>query len=221
MIETYIGSGGKTTMIFQRAQEAASAGKTVIICTTTKMFAEENVFYIPDMPDIQEYSSWKEDLVQKLEAGRIVQAGILSMQGKITGTLDLIREFDQLADLVLVEADGSKHMPLKYPDWNREPVIPENTGKIFLLCSLAGINRPVKESVFRPELAYRYLKWSPEHVVQLEDIPKLLQSGYLERLQEIYPGISIVIAITNASLSDIIYLENKLNPYPVVFRSSI
>ncbi len=55
-----------------------------------------------------------------------------------------------LADHVLVEADGSRRLPLKaHAPW--EPVIPACSARTVLVLGASGLGRPVREAVHRPE----------------------------------------------------------------------
>ena len=54
------------------------------------------------------------------------------------------------ADLVLVEADGSRGLPLKFPG-EQEPVIPDNADEILVVCGLNGLGKPAREVCHRLE----------------------------------------------------------------------
>ena len=101
-----VGAGGKTSLIFAWARELAASGKKVVITTTTHMYRPE---------------SMEEDNI------RIVAQDDPERPGKVmappSDVLDSLRE---TADVVLIEADGSRRMPLKWPaPW--EPVVPDFT----------------------------------------------------------------------------------------------
>ena len=122
------GAGGKTSLLFTWARELAAAGKKVAVTTTTHMFcpgpiADESITFVadpdPDMP------------------GKV--------QAPPAGVIDQLRE---KYDVVLIEADGSKRMPLKWPaEW--EPVIPEYTDIIVCVAGLSSLDRPASEVIFR------------------------------------------------------------------------
>ena len=114
MIIAVVGSGGKTTLIKKLAQQYREAGKTVLVTTTTHMFIEEDTL-LTDDPDT---------IIRALRETGYAMAGI--SDGKKISALS--REtFEAVcphADVMLVEADGSRMHPLKYPK-ETEPVIPE------------------------------------------------------------------------------------------------
>ena len=77
--------------------------------------------------------------------------GTLTDEGKFTACDVPFEELEQLADYVLVEADGSRMLPLKAHRAG-EPVIPANTRRTVCVVGAAGLNKPIREAVHRPEL---------------------------------------------------------------------
>lgn len=138
---TFVGAGGKTSLIEYLAAGAVQRGKRVAITTTTKIYAKEPYVLtakrgLPERPDMPSY----------LRIGG-------SLEGrKLTGvTFDEIDRMGELFDLVLIEADGSKRLPLKYPA-EYEPVIPPCSEMVFVIAGLDGLFCTVREKVFRWEL---------------------------------------------------------------------
>ena len=66
---------------------------------------------------------------------------------KVTNLHSLL---EQLADYVLVEADGSRRLPLK-AHAPHEPVIPKEAGCVLCVVGAHGFDRPIREAVHRPE----------------------------------------------------------------------
>ncbi|MBP1749294.1 MAG: putative selenium-dependent hydroxylase accessory protein YqeC, partial [Deltaproteobacteria bacterium] len=54
-------------------------------------------------------------------------------------------------DVVLVEADGAKNCPLKFPGDN-EPVIVPYSDRVFIVAGMDALFKPFAEAVFRSEL---------------------------------------------------------------------
>jgi probable selenium-dependent hydroxylase accessory protein YqeC len=80
-----------------------------------------------------------------------------------------------MADTVLIEADGAKHLPLKVPDIN-EPVILPESDIVIAVAGIDSLNRPLKEVCFRLERAMELLNCNAEHIVTGEDIAHILAS---------------------------------------------
>ena len=122
MITAVVGAGGKTSLIRQLAAEERAAGRSVLVTTTTHMFIEGDTLCTGD----------PQPILTRLRETGYAMAGI--PQGpKITAlppeTYEILcRE----AHTVLVEADGSRHMALKFPGPG-EPVIPENADRILVV----------------------------------------------------------------------------------------
>ncbi|MDR1654468.1 MAG: putative selenium-dependent hydroxylase accessory protein YqeC [Treponema sp.] len=95
---TVIGSGGKTSLILHLAEQ--SRGKKVLVTTTTRM-------YIP-----------------KEMKGVCVAGKLNGESGKLESLpLNELKEISSRFDLVLIEGDGSRELPLKaWAEW--EPVVP-------------------------------------------------------------------------------------------------
>jgi xanthine dehydrogenase accessory factor len=119
MIKAIVGSGGKTTLLKTLAQQYRRQGKTVFATTTTHMFIEEDTLLTDDA----------ETILKVLKETGYAMAGIregIKFKALSAETYAAVCAY---ADVVLVEADGSKHMPLKYPN-STEPVIPDNAEEI-------------------------------------------------------------------------------------------
>lgn len=105
---------------------------------------------------VQPASSGLESLLgQVLDAEGIACVGEWSGPGNHTGKLKAplltCERLAQLADYVLVEADGSKHLPLK-AHANHEPVIPEGNNYTILVVGTHGLGQPISKATHRPEL---------------------------------------------------------------------
>ena len=125
-----VGAGGKTSLIFVWARELAAAGKKVVITTTTHMYRPERM---------------------EEEGIRIVAADDPERSDKVTAppaeVLDGLRD---TADVVLIEADGSRRMPLKWPA-GREPVVPDYTDFTVCVAGLSALGRKTSDAVFRAD----------------------------------------------------------------------
>jgi probable selenium-dependent hydroxylase accessory protein YqeC len=57
-----------------------------------------------------------------------------------------------LADFILIEADGSKQLPIKA--WaDHEPVLPTCTSMVLILAGLSCLEKPLSAACHRPHLA--------------------------------------------------------------------
>lgn len=131
-ITAVIGSGGKTSLILHLAQELSKQGK-VIITTSTHIFPTKE---IPVVEHVAAFDG-------------CICVGTPCENGKLTAPEQSFEELAALADFVLVEADGSKHLPLK-AHLSYEPVVP-NGSHVICVVGASGLNRPVCKAVHRAE----------------------------------------------------------------------
>lgn len=132
-VTAIIGSGGKTSLIDRLWQELPG---TVIVCTST------HIYPAADLPLYTEPLT--EMPVQKL------CLGTPAAEGKLTAPQQDFETLKQLADYVLVEADGAKKLPLK-AHLDYEPVIPACADRTLCVVGLSGLGRPIREAAHRPE----------------------------------------------------------------------
>ena len=85
------------------------------------------------------------------------------------------REMANLADYVLLEADGAKRLPLKAPAAH-EPVIPGGTALVVAVAGLDGVGKPIAKAAFRPALYAELLGTNEAHIVSPEDAARVLAS---------------------------------------------
>ena len=182
MIIAVVGSGGKTTLIRKLAARYRSEGKTVLVTTTTHMFIEADT-QLTDDP---------EKIIQRLQTAGYAMAGIPEGE-KITALSgETFRKVCAAADVVLVEADGSKHLPLKYPNAT-EPVIPGGVEEIIVVWGPHGLHRPAREVCHRLELVMQCLGITEDTRITPAHVRALLEKGYLIPLRSRYPQAAITL----------------------------
>lgn len=160
-ITAIIGSGGKSTLLKTLGLELMRAGGRVLLCTTTHMLPVAGVPWDGSSRRL-DAAPWKPralhvpgctcEACAGLARGSICQAGVLDPEtGKLSAPAEPLGELAQRFDYVLVEADGSKRLPLKaHAAW--EPVIPSGTANIVWIVGASGLGKPINEAVHRPEL---------------------------------------------------------------------
>lgn len=153
-----IGSGGKTTLLRALAADLHQAEREarILLATTTH--------FLP-FTGIELYAGADEDeLLRLLKQHQVVCVGTpaesMNPTGKLGSSPILVEHLAQLADYVLVEADGSKRLPLK-AHAEHEPVVPECSNQTVLVLGASGFWRPISEVVHRPELFCELTGTSP------------------------------------------------------------
>lgn len=170
----FVGAGGKTTTIYQLGKELASLGKKVIITTTTHMFLPKEYGVLNED---------KEELLKLLNLNGIAVAGIPCEGGKISRVSEPFYEWMKTAaDYILVEADGSKRLPVKVPG-EHEPVLPKDTQLVVIVAGLTCLSHPIMECCHRWKLAMEILDCEPTHKILSQDVAKLIAAGYCKELR--------------------------------------
>lgn len=167
-----VGSGGKTSCLKALARSYARDGQSTLLTTTTHMRLEPEVTLSPSLPVLEAV----------LHDRGFLFAGTPGPEGKI-GPLppEQLDALSRQAQVVLVEADGSKGLPMKAPAaW--EPVLPPNTGHVLVLLGLSCLGRPLQAVCHRWPLAAQQLGCPPEAVVTPQLAARLLRSAYLAPL---------------------------------------
>ena len=182
MIRAIVGAGGKTSLIRKMANEYREQGRKVFVTTSTHMFVEKDTLVTEDVDAI----------LQELESKGYVMAGSACGEKIKALPLEVYEDVCKHADEVLVEADGSKHLPLKFPN-DTEPVIYDNVEEIIVVCGLHGLGKKAKEAVHRIELASKQTGLLPEEVIQATHIQELLRKGYLRSLKDKYQNKTVKI----------------------------
>lgn len=183
MIKAIVGSGGKTTFIKQQAKDYYNQGLKVFVTTSTHMMIEKETLLCDDAKTI----------IHELDSHHYVMAGIQDGYKIKALSYETYKEVCQHADVVFIEADGSKHMPLKFPNEN-EPVIYDNVDEIIVVSSLFALDQKASECVHRLDNVSFIQE---DDIITATHIQKLLREGYLKPLHLQYPNKKITIHINH------------------------
>lgn len=176
-IISLVGGGGKTTTMYQLADELAEQGRRVLVTTTTHIGepAAGQVLLIRHVSELHE-DSWQEKV---LTAGIPVMDKMDEMaihKLSMPEGLDDPKELERLlcfADVILIEADGAKCKPLKVPR-DGEPVILPQTGMVIACAGLSALGRTFEEACFRFENQGRWLARAASDRIAPEDAALIL-----------------------------------------------
>lgn len=141
-ITALIGGGGKTTAMHTLARELAGRG-TVILTTSTHICASEEFSTYTDID--------ASGIRERLAAEGVICIAGAGAGGKLCAPKLSFEELRELADYVLVEADGARRLPLK-AHASHEPVIPETAGLTILVVGADGFGQSIGRVCHRPLL---------------------------------------------------------------------
>lgn len=204
-IIAYVGAGGKTSSILEEMIRLHQMGKRVVITTTTRMKQPEK---IPEGTDrLTEHVKAAEKILQD---GGVVWYGHPAEGRKFAGPYpEEWKKLYDLAETILVEADGSKRLPVKIPA-SHEPVIPDKTDKIIVVMGLSGLRRRIKEVCHRLPLVLELLQKKEDDILTEEDYVKILTEGYIVPLQQKYADCQYEIYLNQANTPELLEAAERI-----------
>lgn len=164
-IISVVGSGGKTTFIYNLAKEIKNE-KILISTTTNMLYPEEN--------QVDYFFCLAEDNKISIKEGRTFIAGEKVSKNKISGDISLIKKYISRFDYILLECDGSKTKPLK--GWNStEPVILNETTKTIGIIPLHIVGEKITEkNIHRIEIFNNVFKTKIGDEITLNVIAEII-----------------------------------------------
>lgn len=140
-----MGGGGKTTFLCLFASYLRSKGYSVLLSTSTKLappdreeYREDK--YFPSFSLIKDYYPGKNEVV-------LFGSYDEKKDKLISPREEEIDEIKNRYDVVIIEADGSKHRPIKYHT-ERDPVIWKSTTAIVSIMGLWAIGKKTEDVAF-------------------------------------------------------------------------
>jgi len=195
---SFVGAGGKTSLISALAREL-SREFFVAVTTTTKVYPFDSRDFSNFFGGIDEYQPVNDiaDMNIKIPAffsGRDSEGKCLPLDD------DGIMYLTEIFDVVLIEADGARGKSLKRPRAN-EPVVPDISNKVVWVTGMDVLGRKFSdELVFKPE-SFVETGMQDEDEIDIRNLRHALYSsgGYLDKLpgKEIYLVLNKVDAAPN------------------------
>jgi len=171
---TFTGAGGKTSLMKWFATPSPTLPQRIVVTTTTKILPlpGERLILNDDGPDF----------MNRIRGGvtgssiAVVANRFDHHTGKLIGLpLAIVSELHcaDIADTILVEADGAARKPLKAPN-DTEPVIPAETDLCIAVMGLDAVHQPLtEENVHRHDIFSRITGRAPGSPVLPEDMIRI------------------------------------------------
>lgn len=172
-----VGGGGKTSLMYALAAEMASSGTSVITTTTTKIFPP-SIQESPCLVLLEQEPNLDKLAARLGESSHLTVGRAMISSGKVDGIADLVVEqLRELADWIVVEADGAGRRPIKAPEvW--EPVIPRSSDLVIPVVGLDCLGRPADDHwVFRLEKFLEVAGLPRAAMITPESIGRLMGSS--------------------------------------------
>lgn len=162
-----VGGGGKTTVMYELAAAWAACGRKVLVLTSTHILRPTDGSFAADVPVVQ--NLWQQ--------GRYAVIGTPEPStGKLTAPpQDLYETLQPQADVILCEADGSRHHPCKVPA-EHEPVLLPDSDIVLAVAGMDALGRSLAQACQRPQLAAELLDCSAEKIIDAQMLASLLLS---------------------------------------------
>jgi probable selenium-dependent hydroxylase accessory protein YqeC len=239
-IVAFVGAGGKTSGLYALAGELSARGARVLVTTTTMMYDPaveggrglDGVELLGALaPDAERASASAVESLERALArigaraapGRVLMAasGALPAEGKLRGIApDLLETLARSFDWLLVEADGSRRLPVKAPG-PAEPVMPPRADLVLGCVGLDCLGRPIAaETVHRHELFARLVgarmgeAISAAHLVTLATA----KDGLFKAAP---PSTRRIVVLNKADLLSARRLDAVLDAFGIAFSSGI
>lgn len=136
----FVGAGGKTTAMFRLAEQARQQGYTQVLVTATTHLAVEQTSWGDThtiLNKMGELNVWQGGPGVHVFTGPLVEEGRVAGLGP--ALIDAVAALAEKLDApLLIEADGSRRLPLKAPAAH-EPVIPPWVDEVVVAAGMSGV----------------------------------------------------------------------------------
>ena len=162
-----VGGGGKTTVMYELAAAWAACGRKVLVLTSTHILQPADGSFAADAVVV--HNLWQQ--------GRYAVIGTPELAtGKLTAPpQDLYEALQPQADVILCEADGSRHHPCKAPA-EHEPVLLPDSDIVLAVAGMNALGCSLAQACQRPQLAAALLGCSLDSVIDEQMLAALLLS---------------------------------------------
>lgn len=162
-----VGGGGKTTVMYELAAAWAACGRKVLVLTSTHILQPADGSFAADAAAV--HNLWQQR-----------RYAVIGTPEFATGKLTLPPQFlyeamKPQADVILCEADGSKHHPCKAPAAH-EPVLLPDSDIVLAVAGMDALDNSLQQACQRPQLAAELLGCSAEKIIDAQMLTALLLS---------------------------------------------
>lgn len=162
-----VGGGGKTTVMYELAAAWATCGRKVLVLTSTHILRPADGSFAADAAAVQ--NLWQQERYAVIGTPE-------AATGKLTAPPPgLYNELQPQADVILCEADGSRHLPCKAPAAH-EPVLLPDSDMVLAVAGMDALGRQLAQACQRPQLAAELLGCSLDSVIDEQMLAALLLS---------------------------------------------
>lgn len=162
-----VGGGGKTTVMYELAAAWAACGRKVLVLTSTHILQPADGSFAADAAAV--HNLWQQRRYAVIGTPELAS-------GKLTLPPQFLYEaMKPQADVILCEADGSKHHPCKAPAAH-EPVLLPDSDIVLAVAGMDALGNSLAQACQRPQLAADLLDCSADKIIDAQMLTALLLS---------------------------------------------
>jgi probable selenium-dependent hydroxylase accessory protein YqeC len=184
-VVAFVGAGGKSGAILTVCEGLLQAGMKVLVAPTTKMLLGEADRIGPLVTSEDADGLLKKAENALSEAPAVVAGSGMISKNRVGGVEPAwIGGMAGLADVVLIEADGSRRRPIKGTA-DHEPAIPTAATLVVAIANVQALGKPVgDEHVHRPEVFSELTGIGPGQSITPGAFATALARGSLARVPQ-------------------------------------
>lgn len=162
-----VGGGGKTTVMYELAAAWAACGCKVLVLTSTHILQPADGSFAADAAAV--HNLWQQRRYAVIGTPELAT-------GKLTLPPQSVYEALKLqADVILCEADGSRHHPCKVPA-EYEPVLLPDCDMVLAVAGMDALGNSLQQACQRPQPAAALLGCGAEKILDAQMLTVLLLS---------------------------------------------
>ena len=166
-----VGGGGKSSLMF--ALGRGLPGR-VVMTTTTRIFASQ-MSRAAEVCTLADENWWER--LYEFDSSLLVVGGVEGDRARgVPPELPAKMLACSGVDWVVIEADGSRMLPVKAPAAH-EPVVPNETSLLVVVVGIDALSGPIREVSHRPERVSTITGLTPEETLTPEALATLLTSS--------------------------------------------
>ena len=211
-VAAFVGAGGKSGAILAVSDGLKRAGMRVLVAPTTKMTLGE-ADAIGPLVTSEDARELRERAEEVLAGSPAVVAGSGMLSKNRVGGVDpgWIGDLAPLADVVLVEADGSRRRPIKGTA-DHEPALPGAATLVVAVANVRALGTPLdEEHVHRPEVFSELTGVGPGQSVTPDAFATAIASGSLATVPPAARTVALITGVEpGRSMSDASVITREL-----------
>ena len=153
--------------MYELATAWAACGRKVLVLTSTHILQPADGSFAADAAAV--HNLWQQGCYAVIGTPELATGKLTAPQQR------LYEDLQPQADVILCEADGSKHHPCKAPA-EHEPVLLPDSDIVLAVAGMDALGRPLAQACQRPQLAAELFGCSAEKIIDAQMLASLLLS---------------------------------------------